>query len=106
MTKKKIKSNEKLYDDLISSLWIGFLFFIPKKEIPTAFLEKHSKLEKVLDTIKKKKYATAKQIAAIEKKVKKQVEDAVKFAEESPLPEGGELYQDVYQQKDYPFIKD
>ena len=38
--------------------------------------------------------------------VKKEVEEAVKFAEESPLPPVDELYLDVYKQKDYPFIKD
>jgi pyruvate dehydrogenase E1 component alpha subunit len=38
--------------------------------------------------------------------VKAQVEEAVKFAEESPFPEASELYKDVYMQKDYPFVKD
>jgi pyruvate dehydrogenase E2 component (dihydrolipoamide acetyltransferase) len=36
----------------------------------------------------------------------KKVGDAVKFAEESPLPPVDELYLDVYRLKDYPFIKD
>ena len=36
----------------------------------------------------------------------KKVEDAVKFAEQSPLPPVDELYLDVYRLKDYPFIKD
>jgi len=60
----------------------------------------------VLDTIKKEKYATDKQIEAIQKKVKETVEESVKFAEESPSPKGEELYEDVYAQKDYPFIKE
>jgi len=30
----------------------------------------------------------------------------VKFAEESPFPEAEELYKDVYQQEDYPFIRE
>ena len=38
--------------------------------------------------------------------VKKEVEEAVKFAESSPLPDAAELYNDVYKTPDYPFIKD
>jgi pyruvate dehydrogenase E1 component alpha subunit len=34
------------------------------------------------------------------------VEEAVKFAEESPYPPDDELYKDVYFQTDYPFLKD
>ena len=37
---------------------------------------------------------------------KTQVEEAVKFAEESPYPTGDELWKDVYKQDDYPFTKD
>ena len=40
----------------------------------------------------------------VEARVKAEVDDAVKFAEESPWPEASELYTDVYVQKDYPYI--
>lgn len=63
-------------------------------------------IEKVLQTIKKNKYATDADIEAIEAKVKALVEESVKFAEESPYPQAHELYEDVYMQKDYPYIKD
>ncbi|MBI48943.1 MAG: pyruvate dehydrogenase (acetyl-transferring) E1 component subunit alpha [Crocinitomicaceae bacterium] len=53
-----------------------------------------------------KKWMTADEIKELEKVVKAEVEDAVKFAEESPLPEPHELYEDVYTQEDYPFVKD
>lgn len=43
-------------------------------------------------------------IEAINEKVKKQVEEAVQFAEESPWPDDDELLKDVYIQEDYPFI--
>jgi pyruvate dehydrogenase E1 component alpha subunit len=46
------------------------------------------------------------QLADLDKKVKAEVEECVKFAEESPLPEGKELYQDVYMQEDYPYVMD
>lgn len=40
----------------------------------------------------------------IDTKIKALVEESVKFAEDSPYPEPGELYKDVYIQQDYPFI--
>lgn len=63
-------------------------------------------IEQVLKTIIENKYLSEKQIEAIRKKVKEQVDEAVKFAEESPLPPAEELYKDVYQQEDYPFVND
>lgn len=63
-------------------------------------------IEKVLTTIKKKKYATDAEIEAIEERVKALVEESVQFAEDSPFPEVHELYNDVYMQADYPYIKD
>jgi pyruvate dehydrogenase E1 component alpha subunit len=60
----------------------------------------------VLDIIEKKKYAAEKQIKEIQDKVKETVNEAVKFAEESPAPKPEELYEDVYMQEDYPYIRD
>jgi pyruvate dehydrogenase E1 component alpha subunit len=51
-------------------------------------------------------YADAKWFEDIDAKVKAEVDESVKFAEESPWPEASELYTDVYVEKDYPFIKD
>jgi len=39
-------------------------------------------------------------------RVKTEVEECVKFAEESPWPDDNELLKDVYVQEDYPFIMD
>lgn len=63
-------------------------------------------LTSVLNTIYENEYATEAQIQEIAKKVKAQVEESVKFAEESPLPDASELYKDVYMQEDYPFVMD
>ena len=63
-------------------------------------------IEQVLATIMKEKMATEKEIKAIQDKINKQVEESVKFAEESPYPDPSEIYQDVYAQEDYPYIKD
>ncbi len=46
------------------------------------------------------------EIAVIDEFVRAEVEDAVKFAEESPWPDDSELLKDVYIQQDYPFIVD
>jgi pyruvate dehydrogenase E1 component alpha subunit len=43
---------------------------------------------------------------AIDEKIKVIVQEAVDFAENSPFPEPHELYEDVYVENDYPFIKD
>ena len=58
-----------------------------------------------LDLIKKKKYASENEIEAINKEVKDIIANAIKFAEESPFPIEQDLYDSVYEQKDYPFIK-
>lgn len=63
-------------------------------------------IEKVRTTILEKKYATEADLETIEEKVKGLVEESVQFAEESPYPEPHELYEDVYVQADYPYIKD
>jgi pyruvate dehydrogenase E1 component alpha subunit len=52
------------------------------------------------------KIATEKEIQAIKDKIKIEMEEAIDFAENSPLPHPDELYTDNYMQKDYPFIMD
>ena len=63
-------------------------------------------IEKVKKTILDNKLATAKQLETIDQKVKDIVAESVQFAEESPVPKAEELYQDVYTQTDYPFIRE
>lgn len=57
-------------------------------------------------TILKKKYATESELNAIDEKIEEQVKASVEFAENSPWPDLSELYTDVYEQADYPFIMD
>jgi pyruvate dehydrogenase E1 component alpha subunit len=61
-------------------------------------------VEQVLGTIRDNKILTEEEIEAIIAKVKTQVNDAVKFAEESPWPDGMNAFKDVYVQEDYPFV--
>ena len=60
----------------------------------------------VLQTIKDNKLATDEEIKAIDDRVNKMVDESVKFAEESPLPDDDEVLKDVYMDKNYPFIVD
>jgi len=48
--------------------------------------------------------ATPDEVKAIESKIKQEVIDAVKFAEESNFPAAEELYKYNYTQEDYPFL--
>lgn len=68
--------------------------------------KKQDPIEVVRDTIIKKKWAKTTDLEAIEAEMKKVVEAAEQFAENSPWPELSELYTDNYTQADYPFIMD
>ncbi len=57
------------------------------------------------ETIEKNKWMDEEAFKEMDKKIKKQVEECVKFAEESPDPKPEELYEDVYYQDDYPYVK-
>jgi len=61
-------------------------------------------IDVTLAKIKELKYATDKEIEAIDNRVKEIVEESVRFADESPYPDPSELYKDVYVQADYPYI--
>lgn len=63
-------------------------------------------IEHVLRVIRDNKYLSESEIEAIEADVKSVVDESVKFAEESPLPDASELYDDIYMQQDYPYVKD
>lgn len=58
--------------------------------------------QKLLD----KKFATEKEIEAIDAKVAAQVAESVTFAEKSPFPDASEAFTEVYQEPDYPLITD
>ena len=62
-------------------------------------------ITQVLDIIKEKKYLPEKQIKDINDEVKAMVAECEKFADESPYPEKQQLYDVVYEQEDYPFLK-
>ncbi len=55
--------------------------------------------------IREKEYATNEELEEIDQRVKDLVNECVKFAEESDFPDPEDLYQDIYTQRDYPFIR-
>jgi len=63
-------------------------------------------VEHARETILNEKYADEKWIEEVEAKVKATVDQAVKFAEESPWPDASELYKDVYMTENYPYVMD
>lgn len=63
-------------------------------------------VEVVKRTIQEKKLATEKEMEAIDQRVNQQVEESVKFAEESNFPDPSQAFTDIYQEPDYPLITD
>jgi pyruvate dehydrogenase E1 component alpha subunit len=68
--------------------------------------QKIDPINTTLEYIKKNKFASEKEIEAINLEVKETIAEAIKFADESPFPTKQDLYDSVYEQVDYPFIKD
>jgi len=68
--------------------------------------KKRDPIEMVKDKMLKEGIATEDELTAIDARIKQQVEESVKFAEESPWPDPSEVFTDIYIQPDYPFIVD
>jgi pyruvate dehydrogenase E1 component alpha subunit len=71
-------------------------------------VEEYRKIDpitQVKETILSKKYATQKQLDEVDASVKERVKECEKFAESSPYPDKSLMYDAVYEQKEYPFIK-
>ena len=71
-------------------------------------VEEYRKIDpitQVKEVILSKKYATQKELDSIDKSIKERVVECEKYAESSPYPDLSLLYDAVYEQEDYPFIK-
>ncbi len=75
-----------------------------REEVET--YKKQDPIEYVRNMILRDKSATEDQLNKIDQKIKAQVEESVKFAEESPWPQPEEAYKDIYVEDDYPFIQE
>ena len=72
-------------------------------------LESYKALDPVILTeerIINNKIASSDEVKVLKEAVEQEINDAVSFAEESPLPSPEELYNHNYVQEDYPFIRD
>ena len=63
-------------------------------------------IEVVRRKILEKKYASEKELEAIDQRIAGKVEESVKFAEDSNYPDPSEALKDIYAQRDYPYITD
>jgi len=63
-------------------------------------------IEHCLNVIKDNKWMKESEIEDISTWVKKEVDESIVFAENSPFPDAKELYEDVYKEPNYPFIKE
>ncbi|KUG05984.1 pyruvate dehydrogenase (acetyl-transferring) E1 component subunit alpha [Solirubrum puertoriconensis] len=63
-------------------------------------------IENVRAVILERQYATEDELNAIDERIKAVVAESVEFAENSPFPPAEELFQDVYVQADYPYIRE
>ena len=77
---------------------------IPKEEVEE--YKNQDPIEQVKSTLLKKKYASEADLEAIEEKIAEIVNESVTFSENSPYPEASALYEDVYFEPNYPFIKE
>jgi pyruvate dehydrogenase E1 component alpha subunit len=74
-----------------------------KKEV-----EDYKKIDpifQVKEVILKNKYATLKQLDEIDLRIRERVNECEKFADDSPYPEKNVMYDAVYEEKNYPFLK-
>ncbi|MFM1877690.1 MAG: hypothetical protein RLZZ241_556 [Bacteroidota bacterium] len=70
-------------------------------------VEEYKKIDpisQVLEVIRDKKYATEEEITAMDERVRNLVQECEEFAENSEFPPIEQLYDVVYEQKDYPFL--
>lgn len=61
-------------------------------------------IQHCLNVIQENDWMSDKEITAVQDWVKNEVAECVEFAENSPYPEGKELYEDVYKEENYPYI--
>jgi pyruvate dehydrogenase E1 component alpha subunit len=76
------------------------------KEEVEEYKTKHDPIEQVLKTMRENNWIDDKGVEKMEQKIAAVVDECVKFADESPFPDASELYNDIYAEPNYPFIKD
>lgn len=106
-TAKARKGEGPTFLEMCTYRYKGHSMSDPQKYRTKEEVEEYKKLDPIettLTVILEKKYATQKQIDQINSKIDKEIDECVRFAEESPAPDDSELYQDIYAEADYPFM--
>lgn len=62
-------------------------------------------ISEVKDILVKKHKVNVDILSSIDAKIKQQIDDCVEFAENSPFPDDGELYKNIYADSNYPFYQ-
>jgi pyruvate dehydrogenase E1 component alpha subunit len=102
------KKPQPVYIEIRTYRYKGHSMSDPQKYRTKEEVESYKALdpiEQVLNTIKKKKYASDKEIKAIQDKIKKEIDECVTFAENSKFPKDSAVYEYIYSEDNYPFIK-
>ena len=68
--------------------------------------KKQDPIEQVKATLLKKGFATEADLETLENNINEIVADSVEFSENSPWPEASDLYEHIYAEPGYPFIKE
>ena len=71
-------------------------------------VEEYKKIDPIVQVknkILEEKIASAEELEEIDKRVKEKVKECEEFAENSPFPDKNIMYDSVYEQENYPFIK-
>ena len=103
--KKENEETKKEYNALNAS-YIANHRNKQKEEKGVEEYKKKDPLEMVKATLLSKKYATEQELEAMEEKIMETINESVTFSENSPFPEASALYEDVYAEPNYPFIKE
>lgn len=79
----------------------------PQKYRSKEEVEAYKQIDPIItteQTILKNKFATEAEMEALRQRIEAEMEECVRFADESPWPDAAWLYDDNYTQKDYPFL--
>ena len=81
----------------------------PQKYRTKEELEEYKMRDPIDGTLKiilDKQYATQNDIDTINERIENEINGCVEFAEQSAWPDDAAVYEDIYMQQDYPFLKD
>jgi len=101
--------NGPMFLEILTYRYRGHSMSDPAKYRTREEVEKYKERDPILQLqsyLYEHNLVTNEELDAIEASVAEEVADAVAFAEESPFPPPEALYEDVYVQPDYPFLRE